>query len=215
VADAARHQIDAPKPRARPPALRLAAEVQRLAAELQASRTRIAELEARIDVDPLTATLNRTAFERELHRALAYAKRYGASAALIYLDLDDFKPVNDRCGHAAGDAVLQAAAKTLIRQVRASDVIARIGGDEFVALLWNVTAAEATATAARLETAIEATLVRFGASTLSVSASAGVAFMRPLDTSADLLARADAAMYARKSAKRQPPAPARLAAGRR
>ena len=102
------------------------------------SRARIAELEARIDVDPLTETLNRRGFERELTRSLAYVKRYGASAALIYLDLDGFKPVNDRHGHAAGDAVLKAVAAALVRHVRASDVVARIGGDEFVVLLWNV-----------------------------------------------------------------------------
>ena len=93
--------------------MRLAAEVERLAAELEASRARIAELEARIDVDPLTETLNRRGFERELKRSLAYVKRYGASAALIYLDLDEFKPVNDRHGHAAGDAVLKAVAAAL------------------------------------------------------------------------------------------------------
>ena len=113
-------------------------EVGRLAAELQASHARITELEARIDVDPLTETLNRRGFERELTRSLAYVKRYAVSAALVYLDLDDFKPVNDRHGHAAGDAVLKAIAATLVRHVRASDVVARIGGDEFVVLLWNV-----------------------------------------------------------------------------
>ena len=123
---------------ARATAVRLAAEVERLAAELEASRARITELETRIDVDPLTETLNRRGFERELKRSLAYVKRYGASAALIYLDLDEFKPINDRHGHAAGDAVLKAIAAALARNVRASDVVARIGGDEFVVLLWNV-----------------------------------------------------------------------------
>src|ERR1700689_3380735 len=90
-------------PRAKAPAravaMRLAAEVERLAAELSASRARIADLESRVDVDPLTETLNRRGFERELKRSLAYVKRYGVSAALIYIDLDEFKPVNDRHGH--------------------------------------------------------------------------------------------------------------------
>jgi len=184
---------------------RLAAEVERLAAELAASRARISELEARIDVDPLTETLNRRGFERELKRSLAYVKRYGVGAALIYVDLDSFKPVNDRHGHAAGDTVLKAVAAALLRQVRASDVVARIGGDEFVVLLWNVGEANALAKAATLETAVYATPVRWGSSTLVVGASAGVAMIGPLDTPPDVLARADAAMYARKGEKNTSP----------
>ncbi len=119
-------------------AKRLAAEVERLAAQLEQSRARIVDLEAKVDIDPLTDLLNRRGFERELKRSVAYVKRYGTSAALLFLDLDGFKPVNDRHGHAAGDAVLKAVAAALVRHVRASDVVARLGGDEFVVLLWNV-----------------------------------------------------------------------------
>jgi diguanylate cyclase (GGDEF)-like protein len=192
-----------PKAPARAVAMRLAAEVDRLAAELAASRARIAALELRVDVDPLTETLNRRGFERELKRSLAYIKRYGVSAALIYIDLDAFKPVNDRHGHAAGDAVLKAIAAALVRHVRASDVVARLGGDEFVALLWNVSEAEAAYKAAALEAAVYATPVRWAASTLVVGASAGMAMIGRLDTAADALARADAAMYARKAERRK------------
>jgi diguanylate cyclase (GGDEF)-like protein len=187
---------------ARAVAVRLAAEVDRLAAELEVSRARIADLEAKVDIDPLTETLNRRGFERELTRSLAYLKRYGVSAALVYIDLDDFKPVNDRHGHAAGDAVLARIAAELVRHVRASDVIARVGGDEFIAFLWNVDAAAAAAKAAALEAAVYATPVRWGASTLAVGASAGVAMIGPLDRPAEALARADAAMYARKAERR-------------
>jgi diguanylate cyclase (GGDEF)-like protein len=196
---AGRAQTAAPKPRSRAVQVRLAAEVERLAAELEASQTRISELEARIDVDPLTETFNRRGFERELKRSLAYVKRYGVSAALIYLDLDGFKPVNDRHGHAAGDAVLKTIAAALIRKVRTSDIVARIGGDEFAVLLWNVTEDEAAAKAQALEAAVYATPVRWSTSTLVVGASAGVTPIGPLDAPADLLARADAAMYARKA----------------
>jgi len=191
-----------PKAPSRSVVMRLAAEVDALAAELKASRERIVELEARIDIDPLTETLNRRGFERELTRSLAYVKRYGASAALVYLDLDGFKPVNDRHGHAAGDAVLKAIAAALQHHVRASDVIARIGGDEFVVLLWNVSGPAAAAKAAELEAAVLSTPVHWGRSTLVVGASAGVALLGALDSSADLLARADAAMYARKAERR-------------
>lgn len=190
------------KPPARSAAMRLAAEVERLAAELERSRARILDLEAKIDIDPLTELLNRRGFERELKRAVAYVKRYGTSAALIFLDLDDFKPVNDRHGHAAGDAVLKAVAAALVRHVRASDVVARLGGDEFVVLLWNLSDPDAAAKAAALERLIYATPVRWAASTLVVGASAGVALIGALDTPAELLARADAAMYARKQERR-------------
>src|SRR5262245_56406220 len=84
-------------------AARLAAEVERLQQQLVAARQQLAALEERADIDPLTDLANRRAFERELVRALAYVKRYGVAAALLYLDLDDFKRVNDRHGHPAGD----------------------------------------------------------------------------------------------------------------
>ncbi|MDR3422195.1 MAG: GGDEF domain-containing protein [Xanthobacteraceae bacterium] len=200
-----RVQTKTTKPHWRALAIERAAEVARLAAELETSRARIGELEARIDVDPLTETLNRRGFERELKRSLAYVKRYGASAALVFLDLDDFKPVNDRHGHAAGDAMLKAITAALVRNVRASDVVARIGGDEFVVLLWNVRDADAAAKAAALEALVQATPVRFRSSTLAVGASAGMAFLGPRDTPAAVLARADAAMYARKAEKNTSP----------
>jgi diguanylate cyclase (GGDEF)-like protein len=190
------------KPPARASVARLAAEVDALAAQLEASRARINDLEARIGIDPLTDTLNRRGFERELKRSLAYVKRYGTSAALVYVDLDDFKPVNDRHGHAAGDVVLKAVAAALLRSVRASDVVARLGGDEFAVLLWNVSGEAAAAKAAALEEAVYATPVQWGASTLVVGASAGVALLGALDMPADVLARADSAMYARKAERR-------------
>jgi diguanylate cyclase (GGDEF)-like protein len=188
-----------PKAPSRATVMRLAAEVDALVAQLEASRALIMNLEARIDIDPLTDTLNRRGFERELKRSLAYIKRYGTSAALLYIDLDGFKPVNDRHGHAAGDAVLKAVAAALVRHVRASDVVARIGGDEFAVLLWNVGSPAAAAKAAALETAVYSTPVRWNSSTLVVAASAGVALLGALDSPAEVLARADAAMYARKA----------------
>jgi diguanylate cyclase (GGDEF)-like protein len=203
------HEPKAPKPRPGTAAARLAAEVERLSAELAASRLRIGELESRIDIDPLTQTFNRRGFERALARSLAYLKRYQAAAALVFVDLDEFKSVNDRHGHAAGDAVLKAVSTAVQREVRASDIVARIGGDEFVVLLWNTTESEALSKAAALERAIYATPVRWGVSTMVVGASAGVAVIGPLDTAADALARADQAMYARKMERRQ-----RLSGGR-
>ena len=141
---------------------------------------------------------NRRRFFAELALAFAEAKQNGTRLAVGIIDLDGFKPVNDRHGHAAGDAVLKVVAATLTRNVRASDIVARHGGDEFVVLLWNVTASAAAAKAVALENAIEAVPVRFGAGVLHVGASAGVALIDGSETPADLVARADAAMYARK-----------------
>jgi len=186
------------RPRSRSIVMRLAAEVDALAAQLKDSRARIQDLETLVDIDPLTDALNRRGFERELKRSLAYVKRYAARAALIYVDLDSFKPVNDRHGHNAGDAVLKAVAASLVRNVRASDLVARYGGDEFVVLLWNADEAAADAKARALEAAVYATRVQWGSSSFVVGASAGVAALGALDTPDEVLARADAAMYARK-----------------
>src|SRR5262245_19138668 len=132
-----------PPPPSRADAMKLASEVARLEFDLAVARAQMVDLAARAETDPLTDLLNRRGFERELKRSLAYVKRYGASAALLYIDLDGFKTDNDRHGHAAGDAVLKAVAMVLARHVRDSDLVARIGGDEFVLLLWNCTEADA------------------------------------------------------------------------
>jgi len=182
-------------------AMRLVAEVERLELELAAARARMTELEARAEIDPLTDVLNRRGFERELKRALAYVKRYGTSAALIYLDLNGFKRINDRHGHAAGDILLKAVAMVLTRHVRASDVVARLGGDEFALLLWNLSEAHALAKALALETTIAHTTATHAGATLAVGASAGAAMLLPRDTPADVLERAGRAMYARKAAR--------------
>src|SRR6185312_1083456 len=100
------------------PSDRAASELDRLKAELTAARAKIAELDARADVDPLLDILNRRGFERELARSLAYVKRYGTDAVLVYIDLDGFKAVNDQHGHGAGDELLKAVAAALTGQVR-------------------------------------------------------------------------------------------------
>jgi diguanylate cyclase (GGDEF)-like protein len=186
---------------ARSQAMQLAAEVERLQRELAAARVQMAALEARADIDPLTNILNRRGFERELARSLAYVKRHGTSAVLLYVDLDGFKSVNDRHGHAAGDALLNAVVQVLNRHVRASDVVARLGGDEFVVLLWNCDGANAASKAAALEAAIARTTATHAGTSVSAGASVGVAELLPLDRPADTLERADRAMYARKAAR--------------
>jgi diguanylate cyclase (GGDEF)-like protein len=181
----------------------LLAEIERLQASLKAEQARVKELEATIDIDPLTGVFNRRGFERELKRSLAYVQRYWTRAALVYVDLDGFKPVNDRHGHAAGDAVLRAVAATLTSSVRASDTVARLGGDEFGLILWNLSEADAAKKAHALEAAISESRTGGNNDAYCVGASIGFAMLGPSDDPAKALADADHAMYARKAARKR------------
>lgn len=185
-------------PKSRSSAMRLAAEVDALKADLAAARARVAELETRVDEDPLTGLVNRRGFERALERALAFVRRYGATAALLYLDLDGFKPINDRFGHAAGDWALGRVARLVGAKVRASDVVGRVGGDEFAVLLWNVTGAQAEEKARAIEAMIEQESFERAGARFSLGLSAGFATLSADDTAIAVVARADQAMYARK-----------------
>jgi len=167
-------------------------------AELQAARDRISHLEQQIETDPLLEILNRRGFERELNRALAHVKRYRATAGLIFIDLNNFKTINDRHGHLAGDAMLKAVASALNSHTRASDVVGRFGGDEFVLLLWNATERHVRAKAREHEAMIGALEVSFSGKTLRAHATAGVAMLDPRNSATRIVERADADMYARK-----------------
>jgi diguanylate cyclase (GGDEF)-like protein len=180
----------------------LLAEIERLKAEVATAKHRIVELEARADVDPLLEILNRRGFERELKRSLAYLQRYKGEAALLFIDLDGFKAVNDEYGHAAGDALLKAVARELTRHVRASDVVARLGGDEFGVLLWNLDMRLAAAKARELERLIEAVGIAHGEARLAVGASAGLTPLTADATPEQMIDAADKAMYVRKKERR-------------
>jgi diguanylate cyclase (GGDEF)-like protein len=187
----------------------LLAENERLKRELAVARARVGELEARADIDPLLDILNRRGFERELKRALAHVKRYGTQAVLMFVDLDGFKAINDRYGHGAGDLLLKAVARELIGHVRASDIVGRIGGDEFGVLLWRLEGPQATAKARQLEAMIAQVGIPHGKARIEVAASIGVAPLVEDASPADIIAAADQAMYARKDERRGLPAPVR------
>jgi diguanylate cyclase (GGDEF)-like protein len=176
--------------------------VRRLRAQLAQALARIEELRASADTDFLLDIPNRRGFERELNRAIAYIKRYQASGALIVLDVDRLKPINDAFGHAAGDEVLKAIVAVLLRQVRSSDVIARLGGDEFALLLWNLSETDARAKAASLEEAVDRLTFVFRGRTVTAGASAGVAVLGPHAQAGRALEEADSAMYVRKAQRR-------------
>jgi diguanylate cyclase (GGDEF)-like protein len=176
--------------------------VRRLRLELAKARAEIEQLKATAETDFLLDILNRRGFERELARSIAFIKRYQANGALLMLDVDRFKPINDSFGHAAGDKVLQAIAQTLSSQVRASDVIGRLGGDEFAVLLWNLSETDARAKAAELEQAIDALRFSFGGGSVRTGASIGVAVLDSHSEMRTALEQADSAMYVRKAQRR-------------
>lgn len=177
--------------------------IRRLKAQLAAALARIDELRASADTDFMLGILNRRGFERELNRSIAYIRRYQATGALIVLDVDRLKPINDAFGHAAGDEVLKAVVDILLRQVRASDLVGRLGGDEFVLLLWNLAEADAQAKASALEAAIDRLDFLFAGKRVSAGASTGVAMIGPGVDARAALDQADRAMYARKAERRQ------------
>lgn len=193
----------------------LAAAFNGMADRLAAQRAALTELAVR---DPLTGLHNRRSFEDRLDEALARARRTGDAVALLMLDLDHFKAVNDVHGHPVGDQALRAVAALLAGELRAVDVAGRLGGEEFGVLLPGSDHAEATAVADRLRVAIAGCPVRHAGGTLWITASIGVAcFPRHALTRDELLERADHALYHAKRTGRdrvsgpprqQPPQPA-------
>jgi diguanylate cyclase (GGDEF)-like protein len=178
------------------------ATIRRLKSQLAAAHERIANLESSADTDFLLGVLNRRGFERELHRSVAYIRRYHASGALFVLDVDRLKPINDAFGHAAGDAVLKAVVAALSRHVRSSDLIGRLGGDDFALLLWNLSETDAKAKASALEESIDRLTLTFRGRAISAGASIGVAILGPHADAGTALEQADCAMYVRKAQRR-------------
>jgi diguanylate cyclase (GGDEF)-like protein len=178
----------------------LLGEIEELRVEVGRLKARLNEAEGLADQDPLTPLLNRRAFVRELRRVLTFAQRYGGPASLIYFDLDGFKAVNDRFGHAAGDAALKAVADRLRASVRESDIVGRIGGDEFGVILVQADVSAALAKAAGLAAVIEADPIQHGEWLAPLKISFGVRQIEPGLSAEEILADADKAMYASKRA---------------
>ena len=177
--------------------------IRRLKSQLAAAQARIEELQASADTDFLLDVLNRRGFERELHRSIAYIRRYHASGALIVLDVDRLKPINDAFGHAAGDAVLKAVVAALLRHVRSSDLIGRLGGDEFALLLWNLSETDAQGQGVGARRSHRPAGIHFPWTTVAAGVSAGVAILGPHAEAGTALEQADSAMYVRKAQRRE------------
>lgn len=175
-------------------------------AEVERLRDRIAQLEARVrqldelaHQDALLGVPNRRGFLRELDALIARVSRYGESAAMLFVDIDGLKRINDSFGHKAGDEALIHVARLLSDGVRKSDCVARLGGDEFGILLAHADDKAASDTAERLTAAIEQDETVCDGNRVSVGIAIGFTIIEPNDTPDAVIARADRAMYADKS----------------
>jgi diguanylate cyclase (GGDEF)-like protein len=162
---------------------------------------RLEQLESLAVTDPLTGLFNRRGFEREMERALATARRHRDVGVLVYIDLDGFKPINDTLGHAAGDEVLKRVAQILVENVRESDRVARVGGDEFVVLLTRTERDGGLARAETLNDLVNCALVAWQGRLIPIRASFGFQAYGGEDAADTLLARADEAMYTVKKVR--------------
>jgi diguanylate cyclase (GGDEF)-like protein len=182
---------------------RLLAEVDHLRDELARSEARVRELERLADEDALAPISNRRAFLRELMRAIRYAERYGIGGSLLYFDLNGMKAINDGFGHPAGDAVLLHVARLLLANVRASDLVGRLGGDEFGVLLVRADRAQAEQKAKALAELVERTPARFQDHAIRVGLAFGIHAFGPGEDVDAVLAAADRDMYRHKRTGRE------------
>ena len=183
------------------------ADAQQLVEEIARLRGQVAQLQQRVEQldhlahqDSLIDLPNRRGFLRELERVMARVSRYDAKGAMLYVDVDGLKAINDSFGHRAGDEALIQVAGLLASGVRKSDVCARIGGDEFAILLENADEASAHETAARLIDQIACCELMHDGNELPLSVAIGVALIESSDTAESVMVRADEEMYRRKAA---------------
>jgi diguanylate cyclase (GGDEF)-like protein len=150
--------------------------------------------------DGLTSTFNRRYFTDRLHAEIRFAHRHEKSLALLFVDIDHFKAVNDTHGHPAGDAVLAGVARLMTSTIRTEDVLARYGGEEFAVICREI--GGATALGERLRVAVESHRFEHDGQVIAVTVSVGVAVGQKIDDTHALIAAADAAMYDAKRAGR-------------
>jgi diguanylate cyclase (GGDEF)-like protein len=178
--------------------IRLGTFVARYVAQGDAEGRQLADLAVASRRDALTALPNRRAFEENLAREAARAARTGAALSVVALDVDRFKAVNDERGHAAGDAVLRAVAARAAAAIRAEDLLARVGGEEFAIVLPAADLPRAAEAAERIRAALAARPIEAAGHAIAVTASFGCAALAPGESADALLARADARLYEAK-----------------
>jgi diguanylate cyclase (GGDEF)-like protein len=189
-------------PRVRDAIMGLMGEVDSLRRELYQTRSKLDEAEKAADQDVMLPLLNRRAFVRELARYIAVTGRYNTPASLIYFDLNHLKKTNDTHGHAAGDAVLAHFADVLLKHVRDSDCVGRLGGDEFGVLLSHANQEQALRKADTLAEKLKSSPTRWEGQEIFVSFAYGAFQLQSGDNPDTAMARADQAMYAQKKQNR-------------
>ena len=179
---------------------RLIEEIGRLREQVAQLQARVEQLDELAHQDSLISLPNRRGFMRALDRFIDRAKRYDEPSAMLFVDLDGLKMINDTFGHRAGDEALIQVAELLVGGVRRSDVVARIGGDEFGILLAHADEASAHETAGRLVDQIADCDFMHDGDPLPLSVAIGVGMIAPDDSAQAIMARADEEMYRRKAA---------------
>ena len=176
------------------------AEIERLREKIAHLEERVRHLDELAHQDSLIAVPNRRGFLRELEALIARVSRYGESAAMLFVDIDGLKRINDTYGHKAGDEALIHVAGVLSKGVRKSDCVARLGGDEFGILLAHADEDSARETAARLTEQIDADETSCDGNALPLGVAIGITVIAADDSPDAVIARADQAMYERKAA---------------
>ncbi len=177
-----------------------AAEFDRLREKIAKLEERVRQLDALAHQDSLLSIPNRRGFMRELEGLIARVSRYGEDAAMLFVDIDGLKRINDSFGHKAGDEALIEVAKALTDGVRRSDYVGRLGGDEFGVLLAHATEQSARETADRLTERIEAAKTNCDGNHVSLGVAIGMTAIARDDNAESVIARADRAMYRAKPA---------------
>ncbi len=188
-------------PKVRHALMQLFEEVAKLREELERSKTRLADLERLADEDSLVPISNRRAFVRELSRIIAYAQRYQMQSSVAYFDLNDMKAINDKYGHSAGDSALRQVAQALVEHVRESDVVGRLGGDEFGVILVQADAQTAADKGQELVQVINGTPLAWEGQQIPISVAYGVYTFTGAEDAAAAIQAADEAMYANKQGR--------------
>ena len=175
-------------------------EIARLRLHIMRLEAEVSELDRLAHLDSLVPVANRRGMMRELETMIARFERHGTPAAMLFVDLDGLKILNDNYGHEGGDAALIHVAEQLLAEVRSNDTVARLGGDEFCVLLDHSDEASAMETAERLVNRVAGEDFLFGGKPMPLSVAIGMTPIQPGDTPASVLSRADQAMYRVKAA---------------
>jgi len=178
--------------------LGLMEEVDSLRRELDHTNRRLREMEDMADTDAMLPVPNRRAFVRELNRMISFAERYGAPSTLVFIDLNDMKKINDTYGHEAGDKALFHVARILVENIRGTDVVGRLGGDEFGVILAQADEAIGAQKAQDLANVINKSPLILGDESINMTLAFGTYTFRSGDQPDDALDKADKAMYENK-----------------